>query len=155
MAEEKKEVVAVNDETGATVSTSVFGTVPGQNFLVDVLGQNFKQVKDTLIKRKVEDIERILMRKIDDNILNLQRKFESIKDDLVNIVPTSPMQTLNLNSLDPRTFCDGLSQWRLECHNDACSILADIDVLKSVFGKDWDPNQKNFVKSLILDFKNI
>ena len=153
MAEENK-VVPV-EETTAAVSTNLFGAKPGQNFLVGVLGQNFKQVKETLVQRKVEDIERIMMRKIQDNILDLKRKYDSIQDDLVAAVPTSPMQTLNLNSIDPRKFCDGLSEWRLNCHNDACSILSDINVYQSMFGKIWPEDEREFVKSLVLDFKNI
>ena len=148
-----KDLVETGKET--LPSTNLFGAKEGENFLAKTLGQNFKQVKETQIQDKSEDIERRMCIKIQDAIIKLRRQARTIKDDLIKVIPTSPIQTLNLAEIDDEKFCNGISEWRLRCHNSAVSIISDISIYQSMFGKKWDEEEKTFVKSMIIDFKNI
>lgn len=146
-----KDLVERKEETG--VSTSLFGT---GNFLADTLGQNFKQVKEAAVKYKVEDIERRMKRTIQDDIVDLRRKFRQPQDDLLKIIPSTPLGQMNLSDIDDKEFVSGMEKWRIECHRDAQIILSNIGLYKSMFGKEWeDEEEKEFVKSLIIDFNAI
>ena len=84
--EEKKDVVKVEETTGKTVSTNLFGAKDDENFLAKTLGQNFSQVKKTLVEYKVEDIKREMKREIQDKIIDLRRTARKPQDDLTKII---------------------------------------------------------------------
>jgi hypothetical protein len=65
------------------------------------------------------------------------------------------MQTLNLGDLDERDFCKGIFGWGIECHNAAQKILSAIRIYQSMFGEEWDPDEKAFVKDMVIDFRSI
>lgn len=147
------EVVKVEPET--TKTPNLFGASEGENFLAKTLGQNFSQVKKTAIEYKAEDIKREMKREIQDRIIDLRRDARRPQDDLIKIIPTSPMQTLNLGDLDERDFCKGIFSWGIECHNAAQKILSAIRIYQNMFGEEWDPDEKEFVKDMVIDFRGI
>lgn len=151
----KENEIVKTEESAVVQSNNLFGATPGENFLAKTLGQNYKQVKEAQIQYKVEDIEREMSRQIADQIIDLKRKARTIQDDLVKVIPTTPLQQLNLAEIDEKKFCDGMSKWRISCHNDAQHILAMIDIFQNMFGKNWPDDEKSFVKSMIIDFRNI
>ena len=148
------EVVKVEPEI-TKAPTNLFGASEGENFLAKTLGQNFSQVKKTAIEYKAEDIKREMKREIQDRIIDLRRDARRPQDDLIKIIPTSPMQTLNLSDLDERDFCKGIFSWGIECHNAAQKILSAIRIYQNMFGEEWDPDEKAFVKDMVIDFRSI
>lgn len=156
MAEKKdsKDVVKIEEEM-TLPSANLFGSREGENFLTATLNQNFKQVRETQIADKSEDIQVKFEYTISEKIRQLKRKSRIVKDDLIKVVPSTPLQAMNLNDLDEGKFVEGISKWRLECHNNAVEILSDIDTYQSMFGKSWDDGDKAFVKSMVIDIKNV
>jgi len=146
------EVVKVEE---TTKTPNLFGASEGENFLAKTLGQNFSQVKKTLIEYKTEDIKREMKREIQDRIIVLRRDARKPQDDLTKIIPTSPMQTLNLSDIDEKKFCEGIFGWGIECHNAAQKILSAIKIYQNMFNEDWDSDEKEFVKALVIDFRSI
>lgn len=146
------EVVKVEE---TTKTPNLFGASEGENFLAKTLGQNFSQVKKTLIEYKTEDIKREMKREIQDRIIVLRRDARKPQDDLTKIIPTSPMQTLNLSDIDEKKFCEGIFGWGIECHNAAQKILSAIKIYQNMFNEEWDVDEKEFVKSLVIDFRSI
>ena len=153
--EEKKDVVKVEETTGRTVSTNLFGARDDENFLAKTLGQNFSQVKKTLVEYKVEDIKREMKREIQDKIIDLRRTARKPQDDLTKIIPTSPMQQLNLTDIKENEFCRGIFDWGINCHKDAQIILNGIRIYQNMFGEKWDEDEKDFVKSLVINWETI
>lgn len=153
MTKKTTEVTKI-EETEKT-PTNLFGASEGENFLAKTLGQNFSQVKKTLIEYKTEDIKREMKREIQDRIIVLRRDARKPQDDLTKIIPTSPMQTLNLSDIDEKKFCEGIFGWGIECHNAAQKILSAIKIYQNMFGEEWDADEKEFVKSLVIDFRSI
>lgn len=156
MAEEKNrtEVVEVKEET-TLPGTNLFGAKEGENYLTKTLGQNFKQVRETQIADKSEDIQVKFEYEISEKIRQLKRKARLVKDDLIKVIPSTPLQSMNLAEIDEAKFVTGISKWRLDLHNDAMAILSDLSVYQSMFGKQWGDDDKNFVKSLVIDIKSI
>ena len=149
-----KDLVETGKET--LPSTNLFGAEEGENFLLKTLGQNFKQVKETQIKYKSEDIERELKRRIQDAIIDLKRKSRQPQDELIKIIPTSALSTFSLADIDEKEFCNNLQSWAISCHNDAQKILVNIRIYQSLFGKAWEyDDDKTFLKSMLIDFNNI
>lgn len=146
------EVVKVEE---TTKTPNLFGASEGENFLAKTLGQNFSQVKKTLIEYKTEDIKREMKREIQDRIIVLRRDARKPQDDLTKIIPTSPMQTLNLSDIDEKKFCEGIFGWGIECHNAAQKILSAIKIYQNMFNEEWDVDEKEFVKALVIDFRSI
>lgn len=146
------EVVKVEE---TTKTPNLFGASEGENFLAKTLGQNFSQVKKTLIEYKTEDIKREMKREIQDRIIVLRRDARKPQDDLTKIIPTSPMQTLNLSDIDEKKFCEGIFGWGIECHNAAQKILSAIKIYQNMFNEEWDADEKEFVKALVIDFRSI
>jgi len=152
--EEKKDVVKV-ESTATEVSANLFGAKDGENFLAKTLGQNFSQVKKTLVEYKVEDIKREMKREIQDKIIVLRRSARKPQDDLTKIIPTSPLQQLNLTDIKEDEFCRGIFNWGISCHQDAQIILNAIRIYQNMFGESWDEDEKEFVKSLVINWENI
>ena len=154
MAEKTGTEVVETKET-TLPSTNLFGAKEGENFLTATLNQNFKQVRETQIADKSEDIQVKFEYTISEKIRQLKRKSRIVKEDLIKVVPSTPLQSMNLADLDEAKFVTGISEWRLGCHNDAMEILSDIDTFQSMFGKEWDEDDKKFVKSMVIDIKNV
>lgn len=152
--EEKKDVVKVEDAT-KEVSANLFGAKSGENFLSTTLGQNFSQVKKTLVEYKVEDIKREMKREIQDKIIDLRRDARRPQDDLMKIIPTSPMEKMNLTDIKENEFCAGIFNWGLDCHQAAQRILNAIRIYQNMFGESWDEDEKEFVKSLVINWEII
>ena len=152
--DEKKDVVKVEEAT-TEVSTNLFGASSGENFLAKTLGQNFSQVKKTLVEYKVEDIKREMKREIQDKIIDLRRTARKPQDDLTKIIPTSPLQQLNLTDIKENEFCRGIFDWGINCHKDAQIILNAIRIYQNMFGEAWDADEKEFVKTLVINWENI
>lgn len=153
MADEKKntEVAEVVNELATQVDVNLFGSGDGENFLMNTLGQNFKQVKETQIQYKVEDILSELDRRIQIGIRDLRRKSREPQDNLVKLIPTTAMMTLNLDALEPADFCDAMKKWGIELHNLAKETWIYLILRKSLFGMDWEkPEEVAFVKSKII-----
>ena len=149
------EVVKVEPEITKT-PTNLFGATDGENFMLNTLGQNFKQVKETQIQDKSEDIQRELERRIQDGVIELRRKARQPKDNLVKLIPTSALSTFNLDNLDPKDFCDSMLNWGIDCHNLAKKTLIYMALYKGLFGKDWEKAEEvEFVKSKIIDADSI
>jgi hypothetical protein len=155
MAGTKKTDAEVGKVEETTKTPNLFGASEGENFLAKTLGQNFSQVKKTLIEYKTEDIKREMKREIQDRIIVLRRDARKPQDDLTKIIPTSPMQTLNLSDIDEKKFCEGIFGWGIECHNAAQKILSAIKIYQNMFNEDWDSDEKEFVKALVIDFRSI
>lgn len=157
MADEKDrtEIVKVKEETTLPGSTNLFGAKEGENYLARTLGQNFKQVRETQIADKSEDIQVKFEYEISEKIRQLKRKARLVKDDLIKVIPSTPLQSMNLAEIDEAKFVSGISTWRLDLHNDAMAILSDLSVYQSMFGKQWSDEDKAFVKSLVIDIKAI
>ena len=149
------EVVKVENEETMPAQSNLFGASAGENFLAKTLGQNFSQVKRTAIEYKTEDIKREMKREIQDRIIVLRREARKPQDDLIKIIPTSPMQTLNLSDIDEKKFCEGIFGWGIDCHNASQKILSSIRIYQNMFGEDWDKDEKEFLRSLVIDFNNI
>lgn len=143
------------EESEITKTPNLFGALEGENFLAKMLGQNFSQVKKTAIEYKVEDIKREMKREIQDRIIDLRRDYRKPQDDLIKIIPTSPMQSFSLSDLDERDFCKGMFSWGIEVHNAAQRILSAIRIYQNMFGEEWDPDEKAFVKDVVIDFRSI
>lgn len=155
MAKKTDTAMTKVEEQETTKTPNLFGASEGENFLAKTLGQNFSQVKKTLIEYKTEDIKREMKREIQDRIIVLRRDARKPQDDLTKIIPTSPMQTLNLSDIDEKKFCEGIFGWGIECHNAAQKILSAIKIYQNMFNEEWDVDEKEFVKALVIDFRSI
>lgn len=143
----------VNDltELAELTELNLFGTEPGENFMLTTLGQTFKQVRDTQVQYKCEDILTELDRRIQIGVRDLRRKSREPQDNLVKLVPNVALASMNLDPLDPIDFCDRMLTWGKEVHNLAKETWIYIILRKSLFGLDWEkPEEVKFVRSKII-----
>jgi len=156
---EEKSVVKKEEETTEVIVSSananLFGAKEGENFLAKTFGATFGQVKKTLVEYKVEDIKREMKREIQDMIIELRRVARKPQDDLIKVMPQTPMQTINLSDINEKKFCEGLFNWGLECHKNAQKILNCIRIYQDMYGEEWDIEEKAYVKSLVINWETI
>lgn len=155
---ETKSVVKKEEETTEVIVSSnanLFGAKEGENFLAKTFGSTFGQVKKTLVEYKVEDIKREMKREIQDMIIELRRVARKPQDDLIKIMPQTPMQTINLSDINEKKFCEGLFTWGLDCHKSAQKILNCIRIYQDMYGEPWDNDEKEYVKSLVINWETI
>lgn len=127
----------------------------GENLIESTLSKNFRQVREELIHDKVEDIKIDLERKIQDEIRDLKKKSREIQDALIRMAPTGPLQAMNLDGIEAHSFNVVLSEWGIACHSQAMKVLSDINLYQKLFKEAWKDEDKDFARSLIIDFSKI
>ena len=149
---EEAEVVSVKNNLFE--ATGVTRSADG-SYLTDVLTTTFKGAKEYIISRKAQDIETYMKREIEDSIRQIMDLKSDVQNKLMSLAPTGPLEKLNLSTIDPKDFTDYLFNWGAECNKKAKSVLNKINVYQNMFRKEWNKNEKDFIKGMIIDFESI